>query len=327
MNWLPLKGTAPRRLMLIALLLAFALGTVRPPAASAALYGGELFTLEYSSGFVANQIVVKLVERNNGSTLDKINRKFKTTTIAELSGTMQMYLLRVAAGETVAAVREAMARDSRIAYSEPNVVAKLQAAPKAGYIWGVAGSSAEYIGQGALGQVQMAKPGYPSQRAHDFSTGANTKVYILDTGIYSPHPQLQSSLPADPNLMYDYVGDDPSPGDEFDGIDNDGDGVTDYAAGHGTFVAGIVHLVAPGATIVPMRVLDTEGYGNQFVIAEAIRRAADDGADVISISFYTPTSATLLQEALQYAAQQGSLVVAAASCQPHGHQRAAISRC
>ena len=38
--------------------------------------------------------------------------------------------------------------------------------------------------------------------------------------------------------------------------------VPDKSYGHGTFVAGLVGLVAPDAPIMPMRVLDSDGFGN-----------------------------------------------------------------
>ncbi|SNS25551.1 Subtilase family protein [Geodermatophilus saharensis] len=58
----------------------------------------------------------------------------------------------------------------------------------------------------------------------------------------------------------------------------------DRAAGHGTFTAGIVQQVAPGARLVLRRALDTEGEGDEVDIGREVVRAAQDGAEVINLS-------------------------------------------
>jgi subtilisin family serine protease len=66
--------------------------------------------------------------------------------------------------------------------------------------------------------------------------------------------------------------------------------------GHGTHVAGLIALSAPNAKIVPYRVLDPDGVGNVWVLAEAMQKAidpdgnpaTDDGAHVINLSLGTP---------------------------------------
>jgi hypothetical protein len=62
--------------------------------------------------------------------------------------------------------------------------------------------------------------------------------------------------------------------------------------GHGTHVAGLIALAAPEAKIMPVRVLDPQGVGNNWVLMEAVAYAldpdgnpsTDDGADVINMS-------------------------------------------
>jgi subtilisin family serine protease len=60
--------------------------------------------------------------------------------------------------------------------------------------------------------------------------------------------------------------------------------VLDFGAGHGTFAAGIVRQVDPEARIMVYRALDTRGLGSEEAVADAMIRAADDGAHVISLS-------------------------------------------
>ena len=58
----------------------------------------------------------------------------------------------------------------------------------------------------------------------------------------------------------------------------------DFAAGHGTFAAGIVRQVDPDARIRVYRALDTDGVASEVDVADALMRAADDGAHVINLS-------------------------------------------
>jgi subtilisin family serine protease len=110
------------------------------------------------------------------------------------------------------------------------------------------------------------------------------------------------------------VDDDPVPQEERDNVDQDGDSIVDEGYGHGTFVAGIVALVAPGARILPQRVLDSDGRGNVFTVAEAVYDSVAEGADVINMSFGTTgaVESKVLTEALKAAAKAGVVLVAAA---------------
>jgi hypothetical protein len=69
----------------------------------------------------------------------------------------------------------------------------------------------------------------------------------------------------------------------------DGDGDIDLAAGHGTFVAGIVTQVAPNATVKVIKALATDGAGTDDQLVEAIDRAAgvfaaNGGRGVLNLS-------------------------------------------
>jgi subtilisin family serine protease len=81
--------------------------------------------------------------------------------------------------------------------------------------------------------------------------------------------------------------------------------------GHGTMVAGIVHLVAPGAYIMPLKAFRADGTSNLSDIVQAIYFAANNGANVISMSFSTAQSSPSLQAAIQYALNKNVTLVAA----------------
>ncbi len=62
--------------------------------------------------------------------------------------------------------------------------------------------------------------------------------------------------------------------------------------GHGTMVAGIVHLVAPTAKIMPLKAFRADGTSNLSDIIRAIYYAADHGVNVLSMSFSMQTVIT-----------------------------------
>jgi len=84
------------------------------------------------------------------------------------------------------------------------------------------------------------------------------------------------------------------------------------ALGHGTGVTGIIAAVAPGACIMPIKVLDSAGYGTVFGVAEGIVYAVNHGARVINLSLGTASRSPILSRAINYATRHGVVVVASA---------------
>jgi subtilisin family serine protease len=82
--------------------------------------------------------------------------------------------------------------------------------------------------------------------------------------------------------------------------------------GHGTMTAGIVHLVAPTARIMPLKAFRADGSSNLSDIIRAIYYAADNGANVISMSFSMTQSSPGLQAAVQYALTKNVALIASA---------------
>lgn len=125
--------------------------------------------------------------------------------------------------------------------------------------------------------------------------GAGALIAVVDTGVDLGHPDLSSKIVYYPDADFS----------EPDGTctrvgkgknatkECTQDGAQDKN-GHGTHVAGIaaaitnngigVAGVAPGASILPVRVLDAEGGGTSDQVAAGIRYAADKGAKVINLS-------------------------------------------
>ncbi|MFU8852266.1 type VII secretion-associated serine protease mycosin [Micromonospora sp. SL1-18] len=146
--------------------------------------------------------------------------------------------------------------------------------------------------------------------------GAGITVAVIDSGVSPSHPLLRGRV--------------------LDGADFNGlaqfKGQCDMV-GHGTLVAGIIagradtdapySGIAPEAKILPVRVLaDTQRTFDESIpakIGQAIRWAADQGADVINLSLVTLDDPEL-KRWVDYALDKGVIVVAAAGNRQENQQ-------
>lgn len=135
---------------------------------------------------------------------------------------------------------------------------------------------------------------------HALSTGAGVKVAIIDCGINFYHSEFTKS--GVETSGWDYI--------DSDGLAYDEPGGS--GSGHGTFVAGIVRMVAPEAEIIAYRALDTTGRGNGYDIASAILQAIEDGCRVINLSLGMIGRHDAMDDALRLAEQYDVVVTAAA---------------
>jgi thermitase len=286
---------------------------------------GQPETLAYDQSFVvyeSDQVVVKLAE---GADIDAINASYGTTLLRPLVNSYGIYLLQTADGQDAAQSVQLMLNDSRLLYVEPNYIGS---APEAFgvEIFGWPEGDAQEGGDDAMIGVyhdltvddapeparylnQPARQNIKLNAAHLHSRGAGVIVAVLDTGVDLNHPLLRDHLTA---VQYDFIDDDPIAQDEFYGLDDNGQPVNGLIAGHGTHVAGIIRLVAPDALIMPLRVLDPNGQGNIFVVAEAMLFAAANGANVINLSLGTAYQSDFMTDVLNQLAAQGIVVVGSA---------------
>ena len=144
--------------------------------------------------------------------------------------------------------------------------------------------------------------------AHASATGDGVVIAVLDTGADIDHELLAGRIAPG---GYDFVDDDTDIADLATGLDLDEDGFPDELHGHGTFMAGIIATVAPDASILPIRVLDSEGYADVFRVVQGIYYAIDQGVDVINLSLGTRSHNHILRDAVADAADAGIIVVTA----------------
>jgi Subtilase family len=81
--------------------------------------------------------------------------------------------------------------------------------------------------------------------------------------------------------------------------------------GHGTMVAGLIHLIAPSAKIMPLKSFAPDGTADEANIIAAIYYATDNGASVINMSFGLPQISDAMMKAINHATRNGVVCVAA----------------
>lgn len=138
------------------------------------------------------------------------------------------------------------------------------------------------------------------------ATGTGVVVAVIDSGS-GPHPDLDANLLPGSDLRFAVGG---------------ADGSDVGAIGHGTHVAGTIAAVAgngvgiagvaPGAKILPLRILGPDGTGSTRDLAAAISAAVASGARIINLSLGSLNEDVRVSAAVADAASRNVLVVAAA---------------
>lgn len=288
--------------------------------ASAAFNGG-------APAYVPGQVIV-----GYKATVDERAKAATARAVGARTGTApgtRTRVLHVPAGSVRATVAR-LRRDPSVAFAAPNPIARASALPPAssaqtppeglvglpddpgirGYPGGLAALQWNFfdpnVGVGAL-------EAWTNARNAGAEGGRGVRVAVLDTGVaytdigrYRKSPDFAGTKFVAP---YDFVD------NRREAVDRNG---------HGTHVAGTiaeatnnrigVSGLAYGVTLMPIRVLDPQGYGDAATIAKGIRYAARHGARVINMSleFSTSVQASEIPDilaAIRYANRRGAVVV------------------
>lgn len=144
--------------------------------------------------------------------------------------------------------------------------------------------------------------------AWNITTGDEVVIAVLDTGVSTTHPDLEGKV---------------LPG--YNAIQNNHDVEDDN--GHGTAVAGLIAAntnnqqgiagMCWGCRILPVKVLNARGGGHDASVSRGVRWAVDNGAQIINMSLGGSRESQTLREAIEYAFQQGVLIVASSGNERH----------
>ena len=218
-------------------------------------------------GDMDGEIIVRLREQGE---IAPLLVKYQLSLIGRF-GSRPIFRLKVIGHAKVDDKIKALRREFDVKSAEPNATYE-GLEPDKNVPWAI-GNPQPFAAQWAGQAIRLAE-------AHRISTGAGVRVAVLDTGVDRQHPALAGKLLPG----FDFV--------DFDLDPSEVGSVANRSFGHGTHVAGLVALVAPRARIMPLRILDAEGVGNAWVLAEAMLYAVDpdgnpntdDGAHVINLS-------------------------------------------
>jgi hypothetical protein len=260
-----------------------------------------------------------VVEIRPYASINAVNARRGTTTIQRIYGT-NFYRLATPNGKKEKKYRKKLSKDPDVLSASLNPLITTPVNVFGRSVIGFPGDKpvrgqeqSRYLAQQIVGNLDAI---------HDRSRGAGVIVAVIDTGIDRNHPDIAQHIWTDPGEIPN------------DGIDNDGDGLVDdfegwdfvtgtgdtmdrmmnnqnSVAGHGTFIAGLIALIAPEAKIMPVRAFTPEGISDAFTVASAIKYATDHKARVINFSFGTPDESEVMHDAIRYARARGVLLVAA----------------
>jgi serine protease len=192
------------------------------------------------------------------------------------------------------ALLERLSRDPRVLVAEPMEVLRSSFVP----------NDPMYDKQWHLQRVG-------AETAWEYTCGEGVTVAVVDTGVacFDKGPFSRGTDLSGTRCEggYNFVTDSPEAYDD---------------QGHGTHVAGTIAQTTDNgkgvaglafcARLMPVKVLNRYGWGTLANVAEGIRFAADNGAQVINLSLGGDGKSKILEEAVDHALSKGVVVVAAA---------------
>ncbi|QHT57758.1 S8 family serine peptidase [Cellulomonas sp. H30R-01] len=234
---------------------------------------------------VPEQVLVRFAPRTSGAQQRSVLGEVGAATDATVPGTG--FVAVDVAGADPQAVADALAADPRVAEVQVDHV-------RTAFAW---------TDDPALGLAWPYLDLVRAPRAWEAAAGADVTIAVLDTGVDATHEDLAGAV---------------LPGTDL--VDHDAD--PSDPQGHGTMVAGIAAArgdngigsvgTAHRASILPVRVLDADGFATDSTVAAGIAWATSHGADVVNLSLGGDAPSPVLAAAIRGAVDAGVVVVAAA---------------
>jgi len=243
-----------------------------------------------SGDFKPGEIICEMEE---GYSIEMINAEYGTV-IRGLQAQTGCYLLSVPPGNDAESLAVVIDARPEVAYCGANYYLDAPEPFQRSQPFLDLDEVGEYEDQPASAILSLAS-------AHSISVGDGINVAVIDGGIDLSHPEFLSRN-GSVRYGWDFVDDDSIAYDEPGGA----------GSGHGTFVAGVIKLVAPSSDIYAYRVLDTLGRGDGYSIASAVLAAIADSCRVINLSLGQIGHHDGLDDALKYAEHNDITIVAAA---------------
>ncbi len=268
--------------------------------------------------FVTGRLLVKTAGDKD---LEATNRRLRARTGEELPA-LGIEVVEFSPSRPVEAVAAAYARDPAVEYAEPDFIRRPAATPPGDPLfhrqWNLHNTGG---GRTAVGGADIN-----ALEAWTATTGtAPNVVAVVDTGVYTGHPDLRGRIWTNPGEV---------PGD---GRDNDGNGYVDDVHGwdfangdasvydgvegeeHGTHVAGIIAAtanngrgisgVAPGARIMPLKVCGEDQTCSSLAMINAFGYATARGVKVVNASLGGGQESRAERDAIEAARGKGVLFV------------------
>jgi subtilisin family serine protease len=269
-------------------------------AALAALFAFPAVAARADNG-PSNAVLVRL---QPGADIVSLAADYGAAVQNQVSGT-DLYQLDPPGGTTDAAFVALLVGDPRVLYAETDaaVVSPEVHGEPFHFAFDLTAQPTTYANSVVYKQVDLGKLDAFAQvnGGTGITTGSGIIVAVLDTGAALGHPALAGHFAPGLNAV--------APG--LDPVDEP-DGATNNEVGHGTMVAGIIARLAPGALIMPVRVLNGDGIGTTFSLVQGLHYAVTHGARVINMSFGCSTRSSALSDALDEAEAAGVVLVASA---------------
>jgi serine protease len=251
-------------------------------------------TPQKTAEYVSREILVKFKDVATKEQIESINSMYKTS-VLYTSPYAGFKRIKIPLERTVPEMVELYRENPLVEYAEPNYIFYAYWIPNDTY----------YSYQWHFPQINM-----PS--AWDVEQGGDPSIIVavVDTGVAYENYGLYQRAPdlAGTSFVagYDFVNNDSHPNDD---------------EGHGTHVTGTIAQttnnnlgvagIAFDCSVMPVKVLGADGSGTSQQVADGISHAVDNGAKVINLSLGSAFPSTTIENAVQYAYNNGVVVVAA----------------